>query len=309
MISSTKNKQVIQDGASAIGGITSLTGDVTGTGPGATATTLANSGVSAGTKGSATKIPVVTVDAKGRVTVLTDVTVGQAPITGSSSSTGTVSNLAISGANIFYLDNATDLTLTGLVAGVDGQQVTLVSRGAGNVFLTHQATSTAANQLFNQITSGLTPLVANKGNATYEYDASISRWRLIAHKMGGFISSAFAAGDFTANGSMTWTVAAGDVTFDRYTIIDTMLFWQFRYSTTTVGGTPNTELYKSYPSGYSSTGFDQLNYGVDNGTVTTIWMTNQAGNTGATFFKQAGGNWSASTDNTYIRGNVAIRVT
>jgi len=132
------------------------------------------------------------------------------------SPTGTVSNLAISGADIFYLDNASDLTLTGIVAGVDGQQVTLVSRGVGNVFLTHQATSTAANQFFNIITTGPTPLAANKGSATYEYDASISRWRLIAHEQGTYITPAFNAGDWSGLGAMTWTVASGDVAIDAY---------------------------------------------------------------------------------------------
>jgi hypothetical protein len=46
------------------GGISSLTGDVTGSGPGATVTTLAASGVTAGTYTSAN----VTVDSKGRIT-------------------------------------------------------------------------------------------------------------------------------------------------------------------------------------------------------------------------------------------------
>lgn len=54
------------------GGITQLTGDVTaGPGAGSQAATLAASGASAGTYGSSTAIPVVTVDAKGRVTSVT----------------------------------------------------------------------------------------------------------------------------------------------------------------------------------------------------------------------------------------------
>lgn len=46
---------------------TTLTGDVTGTGVGNVAATLSNTGVTQGTYGSATQVPVVTVDTKGRV--------------------------------------------------------------------------------------------------------------------------------------------------------------------------------------------------------------------------------------------------
>lgn len=45
-----------------------LSGDVTGTGTDSIATTLGPSGVGAGTYGSATEIPIITVDVKGRVT-------------------------------------------------------------------------------------------------------------------------------------------------------------------------------------------------------------------------------------------------
>ena len=49
-----------------------LSGDVTGTGATGIAVTFANSGVTLGTYGSATQVPVFTVDAKGRVTGVTN---------------------------------------------------------------------------------------------------------------------------------------------------------------------------------------------------------------------------------------------
>ncbi len=53
--------------ASGGSGITALTGDVTATGPGSATATLANV-ATAGTTGSSTAIPVITIDAKGRTT-------------------------------------------------------------------------------------------------------------------------------------------------------------------------------------------------------------------------------------------------
>ena len=52
-----------------------LTGDVTGSGTGSFSTTLANSGVTAATYGSATQVPVFAVDVKGRVTSVTNTTI------------------------------------------------------------------------------------------------------------------------------------------------------------------------------------------------------------------------------------------
>jgi hypothetical protein len=67
-----------------------LTGDVTGTGTGSFATTLASSGVTAGTYGSATAVPTITVDSKGRVTSASATTItGVSPV-GSSLTDGNI---------------------------------------------------------------------------------------------------------------------------------------------------------------------------------------------------------------------------
>jgi hypothetical protein len=64
--------------------ITSLTGDVTGSGPGITATTLATVNATPGTFGSGSVVPVVTVNAKGLITSITTtpfgITVGSSSI-------------------------------------------------------------------------------------------------------------------------------------------------------------------------------------------------------------------------------------
>ena len=72
----------------------SLSGDATGSGTTSIAVTLANSGVTAGTYGSASAVPVVTVDAKGRVTGVTT-----ASISGSLTFTGDVTGSGTTGSS------------------------------------------------------------------------------------------------------------------------------------------------------------------------------------------------------------------
>jgi hypothetical protein len=97
---------------SDIGGISgnqtiTLSGDATGSGTTSIAVTLANSGVVAGTYGSSTAVPVITVDAKGRVTGVTT-----ASISGSLTFTGDVTGSGTTGST-------TTLTLanSGVTAG------------------------------------------------------------------------------------------------------------------------------------------------------------------------------------------------
>ncbi|SFV32080.1 beta strand repeat-containing protein [Thermoflavifilum thermophilum] len=67
-----------------------LSGDVTGSGTTSISTTLANSGVTAGTYGSSTQIGQFTVDAKGRITSASNVNINF-PVTSVNGSTGAVS--------------------------------------------------------------------------------------------------------------------------------------------------------------------------------------------------------------------------
>ena len=90
-----------------------LSGDVTGSGTSSISATLSDSGVSAGTYGSSSLIPSITVDAKGRVTGVTTSGV-------SSSSGGTVSSVAISGSDGIQVDSGSPITGSGTIAlGVD----------------------------------------------------------------------------------------------------------------------------------------------------------------------------------------------
>jgi hypothetical protein len=120
---------------------------------------------------------------------------------------------------------------------------------------------------------------------------------------------AFAAGDFTANGIMTWTVAAGDVQVYAYTIIGKMMTVSFRINTTTVAGTPNTDLNIKIPASKVAT---KAMYNpiliIDNG-VRSIGVAAVA--TGGTLIilnRTDVANWTAAVDTTYVMGQITFEI-
>jgi hypothetical protein len=169
-----------------------------------------------------------------------------------STSTGNIDDLDFGNASLIRMNNATLATIRGLKAGRAGQRVTIVSVGAGQVNTAHQnGGSAAANQLFNFVTLGDTPLAAASGFASYMYDGTTQRWRLQDHEQGAWITVAFNAADFTANGAMTWTVAAGDVLTDKFRISGRSMIYSFQYDVTTPGGVANTTLIRAIVGGYT----------------------------------------------------------
>jgi hypothetical protein len=231
-------------------------------------------------------------------------------------STGTVNNLSVSGAAVLRCNNATDLTITGIVAGVDGQQLTIVSVGAGNVYLQPENTgSSAANRLKNIVTSGFTPLTAGSGRCTYVYEGTTARWLLVAHEQGSYLRYAdvpgFNGGDFTGNGSMTWTLTSGDVEFLNYKVVGKQLYITFSLVTTSVGGTPNTQLQYTLPNGYTmqtTCAVYNTTIANDNGTIAagTALAAPGVSTTQIVFRKAAAGNWTASANNTAVQGTTVV---
>jgi hypothetical protein len=126
-----------------------------------------------------------------------------------------------------------------------------------------------------------------------------------------WITPTFDAGDFTASGSMTWTVEAGDVAVYRYKMLsaDTMVL-QWSISTTTVGGTPSYALRIKIPNGKTAAGVqDVLSYGSDNGTTMVNLVEVSNGVTYIEIFTTvAAANWSASTNTTFVRGQIILKV-
>lgn len=106
-----------------------LTGDVTGTGSGNISTTLASSGVTSGTYGSSSLIPIITVDSKGRITNAStaSITGGISAVNGTSNQITATTN---SGVVTLTLPNSVttpgDLIVTGSLT-VNGTTTTVNS--------------------------------------------------------------------------------------------------------------------------------------------------------------------------------------
>jgi hypothetical protein len=126
--------------------------------------------------------------------------------------TGTQNDLALTaGVRLVRCTNATKLTITGMSAGYDGQLVTIMSIGNGEVHFAHEHTgSVAGNRYINVATSTTTPLAPNIGRATYIYDAMTGRWRLTGHDQGSAIPYAAVWG--ALGGSPTTAPVIGDGT-------------------------------------------------------------------------------------------------
>jgi hypothetical protein len=167
--------------------------------------------------------------------------------------TGAQNDVALTnGVAVLRCNNASDLTITGIEAGVDGQLLEVRAIGAGNIFLAHQSGNSAeANRLINAATTGTTPLAAGVGVALYRYDATTERWRLAQHEQNAFVNVAFDAGNFLAvGGGNSWTVAEADQVTYAYKLNGRIMRLAFAINATDVGGTP-TQLTIAVPGGFT----------------------------------------------------------
>jgi hypothetical protein len=233
------------------------------------------------------------------------------PATTAPTTTGTQTALAIPVGSldlVLYLNNATLLTVQGIAAGIQGQLLYVFSKGAGQVDFAHlHASGTALGKLKLCATTGLTSLAAGSGVAVFEYDATVTQWRLVAHDQGAWITPAYAGGDYTA-ATGTWTVDSGDVIEMKYWLKGRTLFMKLWVLTTSVSATP-TELRRAIPGGFTVAGND---------TLTMAQVSNAGGGAavgyvavGATLYFTStigGGGWAVATNNTSVNCKVYCEV-
>lgn len=211
---------------------------------------------------------------------------------------------------VLRCNNATLLTLSGFVAGVDGQRLTIISIGAGQVDLVHQATSAAANQLTNFATVGKTSLAAGSGIAEYEYDLTSTKWRLISHVQGAWIIPTFAAGDYTASAG-TWTVGSGDITSFKYLLNGRTLHVAWWIDTTTTSAGMGTDLRITLPGGYTANATIVIPTQTGDNNVAAIGLAiTGAGQAYITLRLINSAAWASGITNlTYMRGEITTEVT
>jgi hypothetical protein len=128
--------------------------------------------------------------------------------------------------------------------------------------------------------------------------------------MGEWTTPTYAAGDFTASASMTWTVDSGDVTTYEYTLVGKKMTVNWFLQTTTIGGSVDVQLKIKIPGGFTAA----------KRVAVPFWFGNSADGTGLAEVAAAGTvinlyrtfiastNWTLGTNNVYVLGSITFEV-
>lgn len=122
---------------------------------------------------------------------------------------------------------------------------------------------------------------------------------------GYWITVPFNANDYGGNGTMTWTLQAGDYETFQYMLIGKTMFVIGSWQTTSVGGAVNTALTVKIPGGFVAK--NRTLFGsraVDNGVSIASFNLVTAGATVIQIVRHDLANWTASANTT--RANVGM---
>lgn len=131
--------------------------------------------------------------------------------------------------------------------------------------------------------------------------------------VGDWILVPYVSTNFSAQGSMTWTVQSGDVLVNQYTLVGSTMCFQFEATATSVGGVADVALVLIIPGAFSAgtgTQWGTYHY-VDNGTHGIgVWAAATTG-TGINilFYKtDYTTNWAGAANTTEIRASGAFQL-
>jgi hypothetical protein len=127
---------------------------------------------------------------------------------------------------------------------------------------------------------------------------------------GVWIVPAFQATDFTAKGTMTWTVERGDVTTWAYTRIGNTVIASFVLGNTSVGGTPTEQLQIILPPSVliarnAAALIRIVEVGVGN---VAGWAGVSPGQNYIALLKLDNSNFQLSTNGTHVYGQITFEV-
>jgi hypothetical protein len=235
------------------------------------------------------------------------------PTEQTTTSTGTQNNFSLSATYTFLrCNNASALVLTGFtiggVAPTGGERVIIENIGSSTVRVTHQDTgSTAAHRAICPSTNG--QVIGPNGRMECVYDTTTDRWREQVIDTGAPIAVAFNAGDFTAAGSMTWTVGAPDVLSHTYQQFGRIITVRLTINSSTVGGTLNNHLKSAIPGGFVASNTEVGTYFLrDNGTPVTGLSQVVAAATVIQWYRIDVANFATATNTTDVLGTFEFTV-
>lgn len=120
---------------------------------------------------------------------------------------------------------------------------------------------------------------------------------------------AYSAGNFSAGGSMTWTVDSSDIGAYKYAILGKLMVVIFKFYSTSVAGTPSLDLILKIPAAKTASGTNNsVIFISDNGSFGTGMVEINPGETIIHFYKTAITNWTASTNNTSVLGQIVFDI-
>jgi hypothetical protein len=153
---------------------------------------------------------------------------------------------------------------------------------------------------------GVTSVAPSK-NAVYDKIEALDGEKL--DNPGAWTTPAFSAGNFTGSDSMTWTVASGDVGTYAYQIIGKTMVLAINLNATTVGGTPAVALRVTIPASKTATKGIVSGLLILDNLVRSIGIISiAAGQTYISFQKTDNAAWTASTDQTYVLGEITFEI-
>jgi hypothetical protein len=119
----------------------------------------------------------------------------------------------------------------------------------------------------------------------------------------------FSAGDYTAGGSMTWTVEAGDVVVCAYNIMGKKMTVSLYVAASTIGGTPNINLRRVIPASKTATKTMRAPAGVyDNSVWGPGFFQTSAGGTYIDIYTITAGNFTVGTSTCYLYGQIEFEI-